>query len=100
SRDIAARGQSGHDQRGGVDHLDLADDLAGLLTAFHRLPASGQWDGVGRGARPLADTAWGRESISPPPRRGCCDPSLGASSDRSPTLGTCHGDTATQYPAT
>ena len=40
----------------------LAHDLAALLRAFHALPAR-DWNGVGRGGRPLADTGWVRSSI-------------------------------------
>ena len=42
----------------------LATDLAEVITAIQALPAAGRtWNGEGRGGRPLADTAWVRESI-------------------------------------
>lgn len=48
----------------GVSLPVLARDLAVLLRSVHALPTDGRsWNGVGRGARPLADTAWVRTSI-------------------------------------
>ena len=52
------------DRSSGLDQNLLAADLAALLRCFHELPTDGQsWSAVGRGARPLADSAWVRSSI-------------------------------------
>lgn len=52
------------DQSPAPTSIELADDLAATLTTFRRLPCSGEWNGVGRGAHPLADTDWVRTSIA------------------------------------
>ncbi len=47
-----------------VDAPALARDLAATLTSFHAEPTGGaDWSRNGRGTRPLADTAWVRESL-------------------------------------
>lgn len=52
------------DRAPAVDATALARDLALTLRAFHAEPTDGaDWSRNGRGARPLADTAWVRESL-------------------------------------
>ena len=87
------------DRADGVDQSVLADDLASLLRAVHALPTEGRdWNGIGRGGRPLADTDWVRSSIArsahlidAPAATAVWERALAAPQHRGPA-GYIHGD--------